>query len=345
MRIPLLAGLSLLLSAPLLAATLRVNNFASAQAEHLTIQSAVDAAADGDTLLIEGSSTAYAPFTVLNKRLNLIGPGYELTDNLGTPANKLGAIVQGGTSYIRTSPGSPGSATGTLVAGLEFRSELMLDNCANVLVSRCYINGNYSARLSIGAPGTVVSQCFFGGSSPTNLLSQAADLRIENCLLPNAFFAWSSSSPAVTLRNNLLYGLGGSTSAALTVENNIFINSVSGAFDRATFRNNLFPGNIPTGITGSGNLTYSSQLDLMANINNSASSFDGRYQLQAPSPQLYTAAHYAGTDGTHIGPFGGANPYILSGIPPLPTIDELSAPRFAAPGSSLTIRVKVSQRP
>ena len=345
MRIPLLAGLGLLLATPLFAATLRVNNFAPAQADYTTIQSAIDAAADGDTLLIEGSSTTYAAFTVLNKRLNLIGPGYELSDNLGTPANKLGAIVQGSTSYIRSTSGGPGSATGTLVTGLEFRSELLLDNAASVLVSRCYFNGNFGARLSIGAPATVVSQCFLGGSSPLNLFPQMADLRIENSLLPNVFFSWPTPAPTVTLRNNLLYSLGSGTSAALTVENNLFLNTISGTFDRATFRNNLFLGSIPGSINGSGNLTYSSQTDLMANINNSAASFDGRYQLQAQSPQLYTAAHYAGTDGTHIGPFGGANPYILSGIPPLPTIDEFSAPRFAAPGSSITVRVKVSQRP
>ena len=334
----------LLVSAPLVAATLRVNNFPAAQAEHLTIQSAIDAAEDGDTLLIEGSSTVYASFSVQNKRLNLIGPGYELADNLGTPANKLGAIVQGGPSSIRTSSAASGSAAGTLVAGLEFRSELSLESAANLLISRCYINGSASGRLVINSPATVISQCFLAGSSPLSASGpQMADLRIENCLMPNAYLSWSSST--VTLRNSLLYSMSGSSSGSLSAENNIFLSSFSGPFDRFTFRNNLFYGNLPSGISGSGNMSYSSQNDLMANINNSAASFDGRYQLQAYGSQLFTAAHYAGTDGTHIGPFGGANPYILSGIPPLPTIDEVSAPRFAAPGAPLSVRVKVSQRP
>lgn len=331
----------LLLPATLFAATLRVNNAPYAQADYAGIQAAIDAAADGDTLLIEGSSVSYSGFSLVNKRLNLIGPGYELSDNLGTPFNKLGAIVQGGTSSVRTAS-PPGSADGSLVMGIEFRSELMVDRAATVTVSRCYFNS--SSRLSIDASGTVVTQCVSIGSSPFSFLGSSMDVRIENCLLPNhspMFF----TNLVASFRNNLLAGLSGGSPAAYTFENNIFLNPVSGVFDRATFRNNLFQSSVPTGINGTGNLSYSVRTDLMANFDNTNASFDGRYQLKAPFPLVFTAAHYAGTDGTHIGPFGGANPYILSGVPPLPSIDELSAPRQAAPGSSLLIRVKVGQRP
>jgi hypothetical protein len=329
----------LFLPALLSAAVLRVNNMPDTSPNYTTIQAAINAAADGDTLLIEGSVTSYAAFTLTNKRLNIIGPGYGLSQNLGTPANKLSATVAGSTiSLIRTSSASSGSANGTLVMGLEFLGTLQLDFCANVTVARCALLG--SGRIEVNGPQCVITQVYGITSTRIFLLSGASGLRVENCVLPNETVSTSSSSlTGLVFRNNLL-GSGNDT-GLVTYENNIFTNSFSPS-STSVFRNNLFSSSVPSSINGSGNLAYTSLTALMPAYSTfSGVSFDSRYRLgSAPN-----AALNAGTDGTHIGPFGGANPYVLSGVPPLPTIDELSVPQFAAPGTNLTIRVKVSARP
>lgn len=339
----------LLLPLSALAATLRVNNTPDTAADYPTIQAAINAAADGDTILIEGSATPYSPFTVTNKRLSLIGPGYGLAANLGTPANKLGAIISSTTSYVRTSSASAGTANGSLVMGLEFSGDLVLDGCINVTVARNLFNSFASGRVTLNGASNLVSQCYFLGSSgpAIQFSSTASGAKVENCMLPQIGMSTYGGGAPITvyLRNNLLYSLSES-GAVVVAENNIFLGSVSPT-SSSQYRNNLFSSSVPSNINGSGNLGPVNFSTVMPAYQNSAASFDGRYKIGPATPPTggTNPAFNAGTDGTHIGPFGGSNPYILSGIPPLPTIDEFSAPTFASPGSTLTIRVKVSERP
>lgn len=338
--------LCLLLPASIFAATLRVNNTAGTSPNYATIQAAISAAADGDTILIEGSTTAYAPFDLINKRLTLVGPGYSLASNLGTPANKLGAIVSGGSSYIRTQAESAGSANGTLVMGLEFQGALYLEACNNVTIARCqFFSSNNIVYLHVQGSDNIIRQCNFRAGYRINFGHPTivpSGNRIENCLMPDVelMMAGGITPPIYYLRNNLLRRISGD--ASVVAENNILINEMSDAFPNGTFRNNLFYNRIPDFLNGSGNITFTSASTIMGNFNYPSLN-DNRYLLSPLSAA--NPAYNAGTDGTHIGPFGGANPYVLSGVPPLPTIDELSVPQFAAPGTNLTIRIKVSERP
>ena len=341
MKVALLALLAF--PAALFAATLRVNNAPNTSPDHATIQAAINAAADGDTILIEGSTTPYAGFTLTNKRLNLIGPGYGLPFNLGTPANKLSAVVGTSPSYVRTSTASAGSADSSLVMGLEFTYDLTLDGCANVTVARCSfgLNASPGGRIYFRGPTNLVSQCYISGSSPIVFESNTyTGSRVENCIIIGGTLSVGGYS-VVHLRNNVLYGLSSGGPPTVHADNNIFLTNSAPPVG-CIYRNNIFPGT-PSGLTGSDNLTGVNLATVMSAYQNNNPSFDGRYKL-APLDNT-NPAYNAGVDGTHIGPFGGSNPYILSGIPPLPTIDELSVPTFAAPGGNVTIRVKVSARP
>lgn len=273
----------------------------------------------------------------------MIGPGYNLSANLGTPANKLSASISGGTSYVRTSPASGGSANGTLIMSLAFPiyGELNLDACSNVTVARCIFD---SGILRVVGPGNMVTQCFFPSSGLLFLNNGSTGARIENNIFVFDAPFFQSSSGAYTFKNNVMRRLN-SGSLSLTVDNNIFTEGFSGPFGNSVFRNNLFYQSVPSGTTGSGNLAYSSITTIMGNYSPGLGSFQLERNYQLLPLTAANPAYNAGTDGTHIGPFGGANPYILSGIPPLPSIDELSVPQFAAPGGNLTIRVKVSERP
>ncbi|MCY7358957.1 MAG: hypothetical protein LH609_16160 [Rudanella sp.] len=62
---------------------------------------------------------------------------------------------------------------------------------------------------------------------------------------------------------------------------------------------------------------------------------DARSQLKAGSVALT-----AGEGGTQAGAFGGDDPYVLAGIPFVPTITELTVPNTVTQGGTLNITVK-----
>lgn len=343
---------SLLLPLPLLAATWRVNNTPGSLADHSTIQAAINAAANGDTILVEGSAIKYQTFTLRDKRLNIIGPGYRVGANLGTPANKLGAVINDLICYIENTTSTPetGSVSGSLIMGFEFVGDLEVRSMATgVTIARCYFGGR---RPRVFGTDITFTQCFFSSSgSAMDITPTSTGLRVENCLMPEATIQFSSllypPVPSFHFSNNLMRQPPSLPSGSMvTLDNNIFLNSSSSLNLGVIARNNLFFGTVPTNIVGTGNLAYDSPTVVMANFNSSAATFDSRYQLVASlAAGPVNPAFNGGVDGTHIGPFGGANPYILSGVPPLPTIDELTVPQFATPGGELVIRVKVSERP
>lgn len=72
---PLCLILSLSLSATTFATVRTVSNNAGTVAQYTTIQAAVNAAVNGDTIYLHGSTVPYVGFTVTDKRLVVIGPG------------------------------------------------------------------------------------------------------------------------------------------------------------------------------------------------------------------------------------------------------------------------------
>jgi hypothetical protein len=58
-------------------ATIRtVSNNPNTLAQFNTIQAAIDASSSGDTVYVQGSPTQYSGFTIQDKRLTIIGPGW-----------------------------------------------------------------------------------------------------------------------------------------------------------------------------------------------------------------------------------------------------------------------------
>ena len=67
---------------------------------------------------------------------------------------------------------------------------------------------------------------------------------------------------------------------------------------------------------GNGNQLNVNMNDVFVCYTNCAAfSADGRYQLKALSPAIG-----AGSNGEDCGMFGGTDPYVLSGMPPVPAI-------------------------
>ncbi len=77
-------------------ATIRtVSNTPSTLAQFSTIQAAVNASNNGDTIYVNGSPNVYAAFTITNKRLVIIGPGWAPNKNLPFAALVGGCTITG----------------------------------------------------------------------------------------------------------------------------------------------------------------------------------------------------------------------------------------------------------
>src|SRR5687767_5935438 len=87
----------------IVSATVRtVSNTPSTLAQFNTIQAAIDASSDGDTVYVYGSPNVYSAFNIVDKKIAVIGPGWSPDKNLG-----LTAIVSGCTIRNSAAGGSP----------------------------------------------------------------------------------------------------------------------------------------------------------------------------------------------------------------------------------------------
>lgn len=92
--------LCLLLSSPFLVqATVRtVSNEPMSVAQFTSIQAAVDASSPGDTIYVQGSDTMYPTFTITNKRLTIVGPGWSPVRGFAPKKARVEAMIITGTA-------------------------------------------------------------------------------------------------------------------------------------------------------------------------------------------------------------------------------------------------------
>jgi hypothetical protein len=110
-------------------------------------------------------------------------------------------------------------------------------------------------------------------------------------------------------------------------------------------KNNLFV-NAQTGVTVGSLSTNGNNLisQTRASLIVDAGSDDAKYQLAAASPAIGGGVDISGTK-PDCGAFGGNDPYVLSGIPNIPTIYSLSFPNGnSVPSGSSSILVDFSTR-
>jgi len=327
----------------------RVNNN-QIDADFSTIAEAIEAANPGDTLYIEGSTTSYAGATI-DKPLILIGAGYFLEENYSGEAyfNNLQSFI----SSLQIEAGAEGS----VFIGMEIGS-------VNLRVGEIQILRNYIRQgINIQARNTdpFLDDIIINGNYIERRNPQASihiQANVENLQITN---------------NYLLEGIaiarlpGGDrfyNSSVVQVRNNIFrqqydntqYNNPAGAIDidNATIENNI----LLTGpINGSNNnlLNNLSSEDIgsaQGNTSNvdmatvfvvdpaepisEAISPDGRWQLAENSPAIGV-----GTSDENAGMYGGDSPYVLSGLPPIPFIYEITSVANTTVEAGLPVQIKI----
>ena len=317
-----------LFAAPASARIWQVNNKPGVAADFTTLQAAHDSSAveSGDTLYVSGSAAPYGDLTA-TKELHVFGPGYFLEENGANQASPLSATI----GNVVLDPGSEGS----LVTGVDLQSVTVSAGHVDLLRSKV--------------------------REPLEVSQDIRHVRIGQSHIGSSIGVGSGCSDILIHNNCFLYGptwggnvLSMSTSASAEVTHNVF---AGGNYDFLLY-NSTVTNNIVTfasSISGSGN-TYSynmSATDLFGTVDGNVAnaniatvfvgsaegSTDGQWQLRDDSPAIG-----AGFNGVDMGAFGGAAPYVLSGIPPIPTIYSMASPAIATTSGGLAVSVSVRSR-
>ena len=306
----------------------RLNNIPGLNADFSTLADAVNSANvnSGDTIYIESSPNNYSG-TIIKKKLIILGTGYFLSDSINpkTQWNKNEATITGNLTF---DPGTTGSVLSGVVT-----SNLYINDSA-IIIERCHVNGLYLAyKANSFANNCIIRQNFitFNGaiSSPT-ATGSAKDVLFHNNIIGSSinFSGNLDNSSAYFINNNFTYYNSFSVANCI-FQNNIFFQPSFGTY----LGSNAFHNNISntTGIpVGNNNQLSVNLTNVYENFNNgninptTGFSPDGRYKLKAGSAASNTGV----LNGTTVdcGVFGGPAPYVLSGMPPIPSIYKLTVP-------------------
>lgn len=324
----------------------RVDGNSANGAPYTTIQAAHDAAGIGDTIQIVGAASAYAGANI-TKQLVIIGPGYYLGENSQTQVNKSNARLS---SALSLKAGS----SGTFIMGLHFD---ISSNCidiegglSNIVIKRNLLDGSGAIRFNLTNSSVInnitIQQNYFE-SRPLNYVNSVAN---NNIFFLNNYCGGSLlglASSSMTIKHNIIntsenyafdptYQISNST-----VQNNII--NIKGASPTTNMNGtNLFTNNLAN-IAGFGTANSNQASVNMANVfevnpatvSSSPFTTDSRWALKAGSPAIA-----AGASGEDCGIFGGTDPYVLSGLPPVPAIYELTAPTSATQSGGLNVTIK-----
>lgn len=251
----LLLALFFFLSFPMFANKYTVNNNGSNTAQFTTIQAAVDSATSGDTIYVEGSPIVYASFLVVNKKLIIIGPGWNPDKNLPVKATVSSFQIYNDSNLA-------GSINGSEIIGLVFNGVVNVSSngintnfigASNLKFIRCY----FLSIINIykGLSNAVFESCIFSHAllfkptaTYTNILFQNNVFKKSTYYFTNACIADIQNGTNVLFDHNLFYSNHSSTAFSnctfLTVSNNIFVemnlvNTPSSSVSFSTFNNNI----------------------------------------------------------------------------------------------------------
>jgi len=324
------------------------SNPGSASKDFVNLQAAHDGASAGDTLYLIGSGVSYISAKVtINKRLIIIGPGHFL-NNPETQVSLLPATLANSgdlssrcDNTILFASGSEGS----VIMGLTIKGKIEIST-SNILIKRNRFAsidgfgscGGSTQGITVSGSNVIIAQNYlqYEESRPIITVNSGfSTIRIANNFLAKNCCnnrSIESTGSGLEISNNIFFGDNITVSNAL-IQNNCFLalGSVSISVSGSIFRNNIlsFGGSsIPAGV---GNIPSTPQAAIFVGTGTT----DGQWKLKDGSPAIG-----AGYEGVDIGMFGGAEPYVLSGIPPIPTIYQLNAPAVGEKNTGLPITIK-----
>ena len=228
-------------------ATIRtVSNSPSTLAQFNTIQAAINASSSGDTVYVHGSPNQYSAFTLTNKQLVIIGPGWSPNKNLPFTAEINGCTITGT------------SCSNTELQGLVFVAGVTI-NSNHPDSLRFIRNRFYHLPFSLNEGSVTYNGYLFEGNWIDNSQITASTAgTYQNFLFQNNYFYENGccvdgnvnsffNSVNVLFNHNLWFGPGSGTRNCfsnscrfLTLTNNIFVRrDAASSLSSSTFNNNI----------------------------------------------------------------------------------------------------------
>ena len=309
----------------------RVNN-SGVSANFSTWAAAIAAASAGDTIHLEPSGISYGDITV-TKQVVIIGNGFFLDQNSGLQHNKAASLVA---NLYPHSTGNGSTLIGLTIVGPAFYT--WNTGAANFTFLRCHIKANYNTAFNtIATDNFLFDGCYFENTGTAiNLASSlSTEVLFKNCYFVATNLTFNSNCSGLFV--NCVFNVSNTLSTSnYQFTNNILITGSFANNGANNFNNNLC--NLAQFPTGNGNQRLVDMNTVFVGYPNQAAfSNDQRWELQGGSPAVG-----AGVGGADCGIFGGAGPYKLSGIPPIPTIYDLVAPGSAGNTMQVIISTRVN---
>ena len=228
-------------------ATIRtVSNSPATLAQFNTIQAAINASISGDTVYVHGSPNTYAAFTITNKQLVILGPGWSPNKNLPFTAIVPGFTITGA------------SSGNTEIQGMVFNSTIII-NASHPDNLRFIRNQFFNLSFQINEGSTTYIGYLFEGNLFDNAqVTGTTSTTYQNFLFQNNYFFENGSvvdgniagffnSVNVLFNHNIWYGPGSgsrncftSSCRFLTITNNIFVRrDAASSNSSSTFNNNI----------------------------------------------------------------------------------------------------------
>lgn len=252
-----------------------------------TIQAAIDASADSDTVYVYGSPNTYAAFTIQDKKITVIGPGWAPDKNLPHTVVVNGAV-------IRDSPAG-GSPNGSELHGLIFINTVTLSRnqvggdlpTNNIRIVRCQFN--YILSYELGATGILIEGSVFyhalnfstgnytnflfqnnmfffpvgGISTQINGLTNSVNVRFDHNLFYSSnnsggqsVFVFGGNCRFLSFSNNIFNQTNVSSSVSFSTFNNNITNNIT--LNSANATGNATPWDVNSNVNSSGNVANTS---------------------------------------------------------------------------------------
>jgi len=328
-QITLLTTIVIFISMTANATVWRVNNRPNVDADFTTLSSAVAGATAGDTLYLEGSPFNYGGAS-FSKQLTVIGSGFWLNENDSTQfyneSSKVGALIFYNGSQGSVIEGLDISFYGNAVTAIAIHTN-------NITIRRNRINPISGAHVSYYA------YCIYVHSTSSSLtMEQNWFEPVSGYVDHGRGIVFSSYCTNTIIRNNIIkcdtneWAISMVTvneAASLIISNNAIMGKLN-TFYSSHFNNILLWGEY---LNGPGDINSNNLCDgiqypavngnqqnvVMTTVFEDYTTYiDNGYPLKAGSPAIG-----AGVLGVDCGPFGTNDPYLLSGMPPIPAIFDV----------------------
>lgn len=293
-----------------------------------TVQAAVDGANAGDTIYVYPGT--YGENVLVGKKLALFGAGYWLTESrtdslsrflIGTSLYNITfgmgsseSSITGFYFYSNSSTFICETTSNILISNINTRVRMQINNSTNIIIKKSYLEG--------------ISRYWNGNDwyDYGIVVSNSKNILIENSLLFRDCIFDDKSE--VYLKNNYFNGNFSIWNA--TLENNIFMGS-NYNFTYCWIENNIFQ----TGCTLNNPPLINCMYATLAQVYPNTILTD-HYQLPANS-----VAKAKGLNGVDCGPFGGDDPYQISGVSTIPSIVDFNVKAHATEATGLKMRIKI----